>query len=195
MEFLEAYWLDMLTTILGLIYIWLEYRASIVLWVVGIIMPALDIYLYYSHGLYGDAGMACYYTIAAVYGYIVWRWGKKQQNSQQALPITHMPLRLYLPVVLFFFAAWGATYYVLVTWTNSTVPVLDAFTNALSFVGLWALAHKYIEQWFFWMLVDAVCCVLYVQKGIPFKSGLYALYVIIAIAGYFKWKQLSKQLS
>ena len=185
----------MLTTILGLIYIWLEYRASIVLWVVGIIMPALDIYLYYSHGLYGDAGMACYYTIAAVYGYIVWRWGKKQQNSQQALPITHMPLRLYLPVALFFFAAWGATYYVLVTWTNSTVPVLDAFTNALSFVGLWALAHKYIEQWFFWMLVDAVCCVLYVQKGIPFKAGLYGLYVIIAIAGYFKWKQLSKQSS
>ena len=195
MEFLEAYWLDMLTTILGLIYIWLEYRTSIVLWVVGIIMPALDIYLYYSHGLYGDAGMACYYTIAAVYGYIVWRWGKKEQNSQQALPITHMPLRLYLPAVLFFFAAWGATYYVLVTWTNSTVPVLDAFTNALSFVGLWALAHKYIEQWFFWMLVDAVCCVLYVQKGIPFKAGLYGLYVIIAIAGYFKWKQLSKQSS
>ena len=195
MEFLEAYWLDMLTTILGLIYIWLEYRASIVLWVVGIIMPALDIYLYYSHGLYGDAGMACYYTIAAVYGYIVWRWGKKEQNSQTELPITHMPLRLYLPVALFFFAAWGATYYVLVTWTNSTVPVLDAFTNALSFVGLWALAHKYIEQWFFWMLVDAVCCVLYVQKGIPFKSGLYGLYVIIAIAGYFKWKQLSKQSS
>ena len=195
MEFLEAYWLDMLTTILGLIYIWLEYRASIVLWVVGIIMPALDIYLYYSHGLYGDAGMACYYTIAAVYGYIVWRWGKKEQNSQTELPITHMPLRLYLPAVLFFFAAWGATYYVLVTWTNSTVPVLDAFTNALSFVGLWALAHKYIEQWFFWMLVDAVCCVLYVQKGIPFKAGLYGLYVIIAIAGYFKWKQLSKQSS
>ena len=195
MEFLEAYWLDMLTTILGLIYIWLEYRASIVLWVVGIIMPALDIYLYYSHGLYGDAGMACYYTIAAVYGYIVWRWGKKEQNGQQSLPITHMPLRLYLPVALFFFAAWGATYYVLVTWTNSTVPVLDAFTNALSFVGLWALAHKYIEQWFFWMLVDAVCCVLYVQKGIPFKAGLYGLYVVIAIAGYFKWKQLSKQSS
>ena len=206
MEFLEAYWLDMLTTILGLIYIWLEYRASIVLWVVGIIMPALDIYLYYSHGLYGDAGMACYYTIAAVYGYIVWslspdpsrREGSGEHevsSTVSELPITHMPLRLYLPVVLFFFAAWGATYYVLVTWTNSTVPVLDAFTNALSFVGLWALAHKYIEQWFFWMLVDAVCCVLYVQKGIPFKAGLYGLYVIIAIAGYFKWKQLSKQSS
>jgi len=32
--------------------------------------------------------------------------------------------------------------------------------------------------------------VLYVQKGIPFKAGLYGLYVVIAIAGYFKWKQM-----
>ena len=189
MDFLAAYWLDVLTTILGLIYIWLEYRAHIALWVVGIIMPALDIYLYWSHGLYGDAGMACYYTIAAIYGYITWRWGK---GEKQELPITHMPLRLYLPTVLFFFIAWAATYYILVTWTNSTVPLLDSFTNALSFVGLWALARKYIEQWWFWIVVDIVCCILYVQKGIPFKAGLYGLYVAIAIAGYFKWKQMMK---
>ena len=187
MEFLTAYWLDILTTILGLAYIWLEYRASIALWFIGIVMPALDIYLYWSHGLYGDAGMACYYTIAAVYGYIAWKWGKGEKRE---LPIAHMPLRLYLPVAVFFFVAWAATYYILVTWTNSTVPMLDSFTNALSFVGLWALARKYIEQWWFWILVDMVCCILYVQKGIPFKAGLYGLYVVIAIAGYFKWKTM-----
>jgi len=28
-------------------------------------MPALDIWLYWGHGLYGDAGMAAYYTVAA----------------------------------------------------------------------------------------------------------------------------------
>ena len=187
MEFLTVHWLDILTTILGLAYIWLEYRASIALWFIGIVMPALDIYLYWSHGLYGDAGMACYYTIAAIYGYIAWKWGKGEKRE---LPITHMPLRLYLPVAVFFFVAWAATYYILVTWTNSTVPVLDSFTNALSFVGLWALARKYIEQWWFWILVDMVCCILYVQKGIPFKAGLYGLYVVIAIAGYFKWKTM-----
>ena len=84
------------------------------------------------------------------------------------------------------------TYYILITWTNSTVPVLDSFTNALSFVGLWALARKFIEQWFFWIVVDVVGCVLYVQKGIPFRAGLFALYVIIAIAGYLKWKTMLK---
>ena len=87
----------------------------------------------------------------------------------------------------------GLTYYILVAYTNSTVPLLDGFTNALSFVGLWALARKYIEQWFFWIIVDVVCCYLYIVKGIPFKAGLYGLYVIIAVAGYFKWKKIIKQ--
>ena len=184
-------WLDIATTILGLIYIWLEYRAHIALWVVGIVMPALDVYLYYRHGLYGDAGMAVYYTVAAVYGLLVWKF-KKTKKSHQSLPIIPMPKEQYLPAAVFFFAAWALTYYVLITWTNSTVPVLDSFTNALSFVGLWALARKYLEQWFFWIVVDAVCCVLYVQKGIPFKAGLYGLYVVIAVFGYLKWKKMVK---
>ena len=201
-EFLTAHWLDILTTILGLIYIWLEYRASIALWIVGIIMPALDIWLYWQHGLYGDSGMACYYTAAAIYGYIAWKIrspkfldepsGKAERGGSG---ITHMPFRKYLPTVVFFLVAWAATYYVLITWTDSTVPVLDSFTNALSFVGLWALARKYIEQWFFWIVVDAVCCVLYVQKGIPFKAGLYGLYVVIAVMGWFKWKRMMKDES
>ncbi|MGX8683223.1 MAG: nicotinamide riboside transporter PnuC [Bacteroidales bacterium] len=182
--------LDIFTTILGLIYIWLEYKAHIGLWVVGIIMPALDVYLYYNHGLYGDAGMAVYYTLAALYGYIAWKLGNKK--SKAPLRISHTPKRLYLPILVFFLVAWGLTYYVLVTWTNSTVPVLDAFTNALSFVGLWALSRKYIEQWFFWIIVDAVSSALYLQKGIPFKAALYALYVVIACFGYFKWKKMMK---
>ena len=189
--FLSGHWLDILTTVLGLIYIWLEYRASIALWVVGIVMPALDIYLYWSHGLYGDAGMAVYYTLAALYGFYVWKF-KKTRKLKQSLPIIHLPRRQYLPTLLFFLLAWGAVYYVLVKWTNSTVPLLDSFTNALSFVGMWALARKYLEQWLFWIAVDVVCFYLYIQKGIPFKAGLYGLYVLIAIAGYYKWKKMTK---
>ncbi len=184
-------WLDILTTILGLIYIWLEYRAHIALWVIGIVMPALDIYLYWSHGLYGDAGMACYYTLAACYGLYIWKF-KKTRNKKESLPIIFMPRDQYLPSLLFFLISWGFIYYILITWTNSTVPLLDSFTNAMSFVGLWALARKYVEQWIFWIIVDIVCTFLYIQKGIPFKAMLYGLYVVIAIAGYQKWKRLAK---
>ena len=199
MDFITSHGLDIFTTVLGLVYILLEYRASIWLWVVGIIMPALDVWLYWSHGLYGDAGMAVYYTLAAIYGYAVWKWGKKHKSAKAAdseakeLPITYMKKSLYLPTLVCFLLAWAATYYILVTFTNSTVPLQDSFTNALSFVGLWALARKYIEQWFFWIIVDAVCCYLYVVKGIPFKALLYGLYVVIAIAGYRKWKKMIKE--
>lgn len=187
-------WLDIVTTILGLVYIYLEYKASIWLWIVGIVMPAMDVFLYWKHGLYGDTGMAVYYTLAAIYGYIAWKWGSKLFNQKkQELPITHMPGKHYLPTFAFFALAWGATYYVLVRFTNSNVPLLDSFTNALSFVGLWALARKYVEQWLFWIVVDVVCTVLYVYKGIPFKAGLYGLYVVIAVLGYFKWKSMMKQ--
>lgn len=194
-EFLAAHWLDMFTTVLGLLYIWLEYRAHIAVWLVGIVMPAMDIYLYYSHGLYGDAGMAAYYTIAGVYGYAVWKFGKKHgQKEGEELPITHMRRSLYLPTLLVFLAIWAVTYYVLITWTNSTVPLMDSFTNALSFVGLWALARKYVEQWICWIIVDIICTYLYIMKGIPFKAFLYGLYVVIAIMGYFKWKKMMKSV-
>lgn len=191
-EFISQHWLDIFTTILGIIYLVLEYRANIALWIVGIIMPALDIYLYWTHGLYGDAGMAVYYTLAAVYGYAVWLFGKKQgQTDKQPLPVTHMRKSLYLPAFVFFAVAWVVTYYVLKEFTNSTVPLLDAFTNAMSFVGLWALARKYVEQWLFWIAVDAICFYLYVIKGIPFKAGLYGLYTVIAVMGYLKWKRMA----
>jgi nicotinamide mononucleotide transporter len=192
-NFVIEHGLDIITTILGLIYIWLEYKASIALWIVGIIMPALDIVLYWQHGLYGDAAMACYYTVAAIYGYCIWRFCKKRnQREGEPMPVTHMRKSLYLPTLVFFLLAWAATWYVLVTWTNSNVPCLDAFTNALSFVGLWTLARKYVEQWLFWIIVDIVCTYLYISKGIPFKAGLYGLYVIIAIAGWKKWQNMAK---
>lgn len=194
--FIIEHGLDIFTTVLGLLYIWLEYRAHIALWIVGIIMPALDIYLYYSHGLYGDAGMAGYYTVAAIYGYAMWKFGKKKsQGKSQEMPITHVRPVLYLNMLATFLVLWAVTYYVLEHWTNSTVPILDAFTNALSFVGLWALAHKYVEQWICWIVVDAICTYLYIVKGIPFKAFLYGLYVVIAVMGYFKWNSMAKSSS
>ena len=188
-DFLLA--LDITATIVGLVYIWLEYRASIYLWIAGIIMPAIDIFLYYEAGLYADFGMAIYYTLAALYGYAVWKWGKKRRAAaDEQLPITRFPMHKVLPVALLFAVAWAAIYEILIHFTNSDVPITDSFANALSFVGLWALARKYLEQWMVWIVVDVVLSALYIYKGIPFKASLYALYVVIAVAGYFKWKKM-----
>ena len=53
--------LEIIGTLVGLLYLWLEYRASIYLWIAGIIMPAVYIFVYYDAGLYADFGINIYY--------------------------------------------------------------------------------------------------------------------------------------
>ena len=82
--------LELIGTLVGLVYLWLEYRASIYLWIASIIMPAIYIFVYYDAGLYADCGINVYYLGAALYGWAVWRYGAK--GSEQAeYPITHIP--------------------------------------------------------------------------------------------------------
>ena len=113
-------------------------------------------------------------------------------TTEQEAAITHFPIRLAIGWTLATLVIWGALYAFLAYCTDSRVPMADSFTTALSFVGIWALARKYLEQWLIWIAVDVVSSVLYFYKDIPFKASLYALYVVIAVLGYFKWKKMMK---
>lgn len=187
-------YLEIIGTIVGLVYLWLEYRASIYLWIAGIVMPAIYIFVYYRAGLYADFGINIYYLLAAAYGWIVWTRKQTRSAAEPAraasATITKLPLK-YLPALTVVFAvAFVGIAWVLIRFTDSNVPWLDSFTTALSIVGMWMLARKYVEQWWAWILVDVVCCGLYVYKDLYFTSVLYGLYAIIAIFGYYKWKRM-----
>ena len=189
--FLINHWLDITTTLLGLAYILFEYRASVWLWPVGFVMQALGIVLYYQKGLYADCGMEFYYICMTCYGFYSWTRDRHTDPVEKAVkPVTHFERRFILPWTLATLAVWGGIYYMLAYYTDSRVPVADSFTTALSIVGIWALARKYLEQWLIWIAVDMVTCCLYFYKDIPFKASLYALYVVIAIAGYQRWKRM-----
>ena len=187
MNFVASHWLDITTTALGLAYILLEYKASVWMWVVGFVMQALGIVLYYQKGLYADCGMEFYYLAMTVYGFIAWM---RHSTKKEDLPIRHMPRKTALAWLGIGLAFWAGIYFILSRFTNSTVPVADAFTTAFSIIGIWALARKYLEQWWVWIVVDVVTCGLYFYKDIPFKACLYGLYVVIAVMGYFKWRQM-----
>lgn len=191
--------LEIAGTVIGLIYLWLEYRASIYLWIAGIIMPAVYIFVYYEAGLYADFGINIYYLIAAIYGWMMWRYGaslqrilpgRRKGTDTKELPITRMPLRHLLPLTAVFAVTFVGIAWILIRFTDSNVPWLDSFTTALSIVGMWMLARKYVEQWWAWIAVDAVSAGLYIYKGLDFTAALYALYTIIAVFGYFKWKRM-----
>ena len=115
------------------------------------------------------------------------------ENPQQQPPFTRMPLHYLLPLTAVFAATFAGIAWILINFTDSNVPLLDSFTTALSIIGMWMLARKYVEQWWAWIGVDAVSAGLYVYKGLDFTAALYALYTIIAIFGYFKWKKMMKE--
>lgn len=182
--------LDILGFVVGVIYLVLEYKASIWLWLASIVMPAVDMFLYYKAGLYADFGMAIYYCLAAVYGYCAWKFFKPKASASKERPVTRYRKSHILPSIAAAMVLWFVIWLILTRFTDSSVPVADAFTTALSIVALWALAQKYAEQWLIWLVVDLVCCILYVYKGIPFKAAIYGIYTVVAVLGYRKWLTL-----
>lgn len=186
-------YLEIIGTIVGLIYLWLEYHASIYLWVASIVMPLIYIFIYHDAGLYADMGINIYYVIASIYGIICWRWGisrKNKKDASTALKITHTPTSRITPLSIISIALIFAIAYILITFTDSNVPWWDSVTTSLSIVAMWMMARKYIEQWWVWIVVDVISAGLYVYKELFFTAGLYALYAIIAYFGYKKWKEL-----
>lgn len=189
--------IEIIGTLTGIVYLWLEYRASIYLWIASIIMPAIYLYIYYNAGLYADFGINIYYLLIAFYGWLAWRFdfhlfGKKESKNKE-LEITHTPKRVWVKLVATYAAAQLVISYILLNYTDSTVPWWDSFTTALSIVGMWMLARKYVEQWWIWLIVDTTSAMLYIYKGLVFTAILYAFYAIISIFGYYKWIKMMQK--
>ena len=179
--------LDILGTALGFLYLWLEFRTSPWMWVVGSIMPAIYIVVLYQAGIYADCGMEVYYFLAGIYGLVIWLRGKTEQGEQVAIRPT--PSRTYVWLALTFVVLFVVIAVFLREFTDSRVPYIDSFTTSLSVIAMWMLSRKYIEQWWVWLVVDAVSSGLYIYKGVYGRSLLYAVYTAMAIYGYYTWRK------
>lgn len=182
-------WLEIIGALVGLVYLWLEYRASVWLWAANIVMPIIYVFIYYESGFYADMGINIYYLVASLYGWIMWRRG---QSDGKELPIAHTPRSKIAPMSALFVVLMVGIWLILTNFTDSTVPVGDAFTTALSVVALYMLAQKYVEQWLVWLVVDVVCAALYLYKGLYPTALLYLLYSILAWFGYLRWLKMMK---
>ncbi len=187
-------YLELAGTIIGLVYLWLEYKASYYLWIASLIMPSVYVVVYYQAGLYADLGINIYYILASIYGMIYWSIGSRKSKEvvHEEIPIGYTPRQLYIPLLVVMTVLTVGIAQILISFTDSDVPWSDSFTTALSIVAMWMLSRKYVEQWLVWLVVDIVCAILYVYKGLYFTSGLYVLYTSIAYFGYLKWKKMIK---
>ena len=182
--------LQIVGTTLGLLYLWLEYKANIWLWIVGAIMPVVHGVLYFQSGIYADAAMQLYYVLAGVYGLVVWKRRPKKSDDGH---IRHTPMKWIVPLVAVYAVLHVAFYFFLAECTDSRVPLFDSMSTALSIVAMWMLSRKLVEQWLVWLVVDMISVGLYIYKGIPITAGLYALYCILAVAGYVRWRRQAQR--
>ena len=178
--------LQIVGTLLGLFYLWLEYKANIWVWVIGAIMPMVHGMLYLKAGIYADAAMQLYYVAAGIYGLVVWHRNRKDTKRGA---IKHTPYGWIVPLVGCYALLHVAIYFVLTEFTDSRVPLFDSMSTALSIVAMWMLSRKLVEQWLVWLVVDMISVGLYFYKDIPGTGCLYALYCILAVAGYVRWRK------
>lgn len=182
--------LQIVGTLLGLLYLWLEYKANIWVWIIGAIMPLVHGVLYLTSGIYADAAMQLYYVAAGIYGLVVWRRAPKKKDDGI---IKHTPRSWYLRLAVVYAVLHVAIYFFLTECTDSRVPVFDSMSTALSIVAMWMLSRKLVEQWLVWLVVDMISVGLYIYKGIPITAALYTLYCILAIVGYLRWRRVARE--
>ena len=132
------------------------------------------------------AGLQAIYIVLSLYGWYYWLRGGPRGD---AAPVVRLGLRAGF--VLGVLGAAGATGvgYGLATWTDADLPYWDATTTAFSLVGQWLLAKKVLENWLVWIAVDVLYVGIYVYKELYLTAGLFGLYTVLAVAGFFAWRK------
>lgn len=181
--------LEFVGLIIGLLYLYLEYKANIWLWPVGVIMPLVYIVIFFESKFYADMGIYIYYFFASIYGWYIWAKHRKVTKNDETF-ISHLPYKYIGRLSIIFLLVFATIAFILIRYTDSTVPYGDSFTTTLSILAMWLLAHKYIEQWLLWIVVNIVSTGLYFWKGLDTTAVLFIIYSIIPVFGYFKWKRM-----
>lgn len=129
-----------------------------------------------------------YYLVVSIYGWHHWVTGARTLKEKK-LPVTRITIRSVIILSIIFLILWTGIYLILIRFTDSDVPVGDAFTTAGGIIGTWMLARKNLENWFVWIVVDTVAAALYFYKGMYPTVALYIIFAVIASFGYLRWKK------
>ena len=183
----QSSWIDLGALISGVFYVVLAARENIWCWLFGLVNVTLFFFITFNATFYSDAGLQVVYFGLTLYGWHQWVSGKNKEKPP--LQITKTSLQLWaklIPITALFVLI---LYPFLDHFTDTDVAFWDALTTALSLTATWMTARKKLENWLVWIMVDPIYVVLLYYKGYPLSSLLFGIYTVIAVVGYFKWKQ------
>jgi len=183
--------IEITAVLFNIAYVILAARKSIWCWPMGIIGSALSVVLFYNSGLIAESVLFVYYVLMGVYGWVQWN---KNTEGNIELPIIQKTIGFHILILIFGYACTAALFYVLKNFTAAQMPLLDSFTTVFSFIATWMVARRLLENWIYWIAIDALTVYLYLSRDLEIYAVLSLIYTFMAIYGYGVWRnQFQKQ--
>jgi len=186
--------LEFIAVVSGIASVWYSRGENILVYPVGLVNTIIYIFLSLKGSLFGEASMNLYYTVMSIYGWIL--WAKKDQQRHHVVQITFSSVREWIHQLLFF-----ATFYIVIffslsylknNFSTGAIPWADAFASSTAFTGMWLMAKKKVESWYWWIATNIASIPLYFVKQYAFTSVYYLILLILAVMGLFSWQQKAK---
>tara|TARA_B100000575_G_scaffold74290_1_gene57916 strand:- start:24750 stop:25349 length:600 start_codon:yes stop_codon:yes gene_type:complete len=175
----------------GLASVWFSVKERIWVYPIGLISVGIYVYLSFIYGIYADMGINIYYVLMSIYGWHRWL---QPSESGAVKEITHNSRKEWLLSIVLFLLSWVVLFVILQRFTDSEIPLWDSLTTSLAIVGMWLMAEKKVEHWFFWIATDLLSIPLYYYKDLLLTSGQFFVFTVLAVMGWLQWnKSLSNR--
>jgi nicotinamide mononucleotide transporter len=179
-------WAELLGFATGLLTVWLVVRQHIVNWPLGIANVLLLMLVFWTAGLYADACLQLVYVALGLYGWWQWRYGG---HGRTELAVRRTTAGEWAVLAVAGVAVTAGLWLFLDTLTDSTVPLPDAVTTALSLLATYGQTRKLLESWWFWIAADIVYIPLYGYKDLWLTAILYVAFLALCGLGLAAWRR------
>jgi nicotinamide mononucleotide transporter len=188
--------LEYIAVFAGIASVWFSRIENIWVYPIGLISTVIYIFLSIEGHLFGEASVNLYYTIMSIYGWVL--WVKKDKEKHYVVTVQFSTMREWVQQLIFCAVFYIAIFSAL-TWLKNaffaaTIPWADAFASATAFTGMWLMAKKKVESWFWWIVTDIASVPLYFVKHYVFSSVFYFILFVMAVFGLLEWMKRARNL-
>ncbi len=178
--------------VLAVAYLVLAIRENRWCWPAGFGSALLYLAVFYQAGLYMNSALQLFYASMAVYGWWAWR---PQSGSGVPLTIHRWPLRWHAIAAVVIALLTSGSGWLLARYTDAALPYLDSFVTWSAVLATGMVARKLLENWLYWLVVDAITLGLVLERGLYQTAALFALYLVLAVIGWRRWLRTWNRLA
>ena len=184
--------IEAIAVLLALAYLVLAAYQNSWCWFAAAISSILYIKICFDAKLFIETGLQFFYLFMAMVGYFQWK--KNNPSVQEESLIINLSAKQWVVGILI----CGIISFLMAFWfqqnTDAKLPWLDAPVTVYSVWATWLVIKKVLQNWLLWIVIDSVAIYIYMQRSLKITALLYALYTLLAVIGYFKWKK-AQQIS